>query len=157
MNQKLSDWASIADVVAGTAVVISLVILIVEVRSNTDAVVASNRQWTASRIEQIALTIATDPVLADLLVSDPNEVSVADRNRIAAFYTAILRSTEETFLQYSEGRLDEEYFSNRLRSMLVFLQSPQGQVNWQRRKDTNVLDRRFIDRVDEALAEAAGE
>ena len=157
MNQKLSDWASIADVIAGIAVVISLVVLIVEVRSNTDAVVASNRQSTASRIEQIALTIATDPVLADLLISDPNEVSVADSNRVGAFYTAILRSTEETFLQYSEGRLDEEYFSNRLRSMLVFLQSRQGQINWQFRKDANILDRRFVDRVDEALADAAGE
>ena len=103
------------------------------------------------------VTVATDPVLADLLVSDPNEVSVADRNRVAAFYTAILRSTEETFLQYSEGRLDEEYFSNRLRSMLVFLQSRQGQRNWQFRKDANTFDRRFVDRIDEALADAAGE
>ena len=93
----------------------------------------------------------------DLLISDPIEVSAADKNRVAAFYTAILRSTEETCLQYSEERLDEEYFSNRLREMLVFLQSPQGQVNCLLRKDFDVYDEAFIDRVDEALAEAAGE
>ncbi len=88
----------------------------------------------------------------DLLISVPIEVSATDNNRVAAFYTAILRSTEETFLQYSEERLDEEYFSNRLREMLVFLQSPQDQVNWQLRKDFDVYDEAFIDRVDEALA-----
>ena len=93
----------------------------------------------------------------DLLISVPIEVSAADNNRVAAFYTAILRSTEETFLQYSEERLDEEYFSNRLREILVFLQSPQDQVNWQLRKDFDVYDEAFIDRVDEALAEAAGD
>ena len=96
-------------------------------------------------------------VLNDLLISDPIEVSATDKNRVAAVYPAILRSTEETFLQYSEERLDEEYLSIRLREMLVFLQSSQGQVNWQLRKDFDVYDEAFIDRVDEALAEAAGE
>ena len=59
-------------------------------------------------------------VLNDLLISDPIEVSAADKNRVAAFYTALLRSTAETFLQCSEERLDEEYFSNRLREMWCF-------------------------------------
>ncbi len=41
--------------------------------------------------------------------------------------------------------------------MLVFFQSPQGQVNWRLRKDFDVYAEAFIDRVDEALAEAASE
>jgi len=154
---KLSDWASIADVIAGVAVVISLAILIAEVRGNTEAVIATNRQSTASRVEQIALTVATDPVLAELLNSEPNELDSADSTRVAAFYVAILRSTEETFLQYSEGRLDEDYFLNRLHAMLPFLQSRQGQAIWRRSSDRSFYDSRFVDRVNEILAEVADE
>ena len=36
MNQKLADWASIAEIISGIAVVVTLIVLIVEVRDNTE-------------------------------------------------------------------------------------------------------------------------
>ena len=44
MNQKLSDWANLAEIVGSFAIVVTLVILIVEVRANTAATEAATRQ-----------------------------------------------------------------------------------------------------------------
>ena len=40
MNQKLSDWASIAEIVGGMAIVVTLVFLTFEIRSNTSVLQA---------------------------------------------------------------------------------------------------------------------
>jgi hypothetical protein len=44
MNQKLSDWASIAEIISGIAVVVTLVFLILGVRENTNITRASMYQ-----------------------------------------------------------------------------------------------------------------
>ena len=36
MNQKLSDWANISQIISGVAIVVTIVVLIVEVRTNTE-------------------------------------------------------------------------------------------------------------------------
>lgn len=41
MNQKLSNWASIAEILSGIAVVISLILLLFEVQGNSEAVRAA--------------------------------------------------------------------------------------------------------------------
>lgn len=49
MNQKLAAWASIAEIVSGVAVVVTLVILIAEIRDNTRFLrVSAERQQTDS-------------------------------------------------------------------------------------------------------------
>ncbi len=42
MNQKLSDWASAAEIIASIAVVITLIILILGIRENTEVVRAGS-------------------------------------------------------------------------------------------------------------------
>ncbi len=50
MNQKLSDWASIAEIVSSIAIVVTLVLLIAEVRGNTSAVRAATYQSVSDSI-----------------------------------------------------------------------------------------------------------
>ena len=60
MNRKLADWASIAEVVSGIAVVVTLIFLLVGIRENTSIARASAYQtnmdslneWRAMLIEQ---------------------------------------------------------------------------------------------------------
>lgn len=44
MKLKLSEWASIAEIVSGIAIIVTLVVLIAEVRGNTTAVRAATYQ-----------------------------------------------------------------------------------------------------------------
>jgi len=41
MNQKLSDWASIAEIISGIAVLVTLVFLVLEIRAGTNVTRAS--------------------------------------------------------------------------------------------------------------------
>lgn len=65
MNRNLSDWASIAEILSGIAVVISLVLLLFEVRGNSEAVRAATFQNVSDSITQIA-DFAHDRELVDL-------------------------------------------------------------------------------------------
>jgi len=111
---KLSDWASIAEIVGGFAIVITLIVLIFEVRANTDATEAATRQSIAARTEAIALAAATAPSLARA-IENPNgiERGTQEYRQLGLFHTALLRHTEEAYLQWQDGRLDEGYFSRR--------------------------------------------
>jgi len=50
VNQKLSDWASIAEIVSSIAIIVTLVLLIAEVRGNTSAVRAATFQSVSDSI-----------------------------------------------------------------------------------------------------------
>jgi len=64
MNQKLSDWASMAEIASAIAVVVTLVLVLVELRENTEAVRAAARQSIAARIEDRTMGVAADSRLA---------------------------------------------------------------------------------------------
>ena len=61
---NLQKAALVAEIVGSIAVVITLVVLIFEVRGNTDAILAGNRQSVAARTGDFALTVAGNPELA---------------------------------------------------------------------------------------------
>ena len=63
MNQKLSDWASIAEIVSGVAVVITLIFLIVGIRENTNVVRASAFSDNLSAFNDFSMTVAADAEL----------------------------------------------------------------------------------------------
>ena len=58
---KLEKWALIAEVVGGVAIVVSLVVLIFEVRGNTEAVSAATFQNVSDSISANGMEIAADP------------------------------------------------------------------------------------------------
>ena len=47
---KLEKWALLAEIISGVAIVVTVIILIVEVRGNTTVLRATNRQSIAERI-----------------------------------------------------------------------------------------------------------
>jgi hypothetical protein len=148
MRLKLSDWASIAEIASSVAVVVTLVVLILEVRGNTDAIQASNRQSIAARTEAMALANATSPDLAEILASGPQ--NVAQQIRLAGYFTAILRNAEEAYLQFREGRLPEDYFARRVEAAIGVLNLiPGGWEGWLVRSSS--FDPGFVEYVDDNL------
>jgi hypothetical protein len=113
---KLKKMALISEIAGSFAVVVSLVVLILEVRANAGALEAATRQSIAARTEAITLNTAANPGLAGL-PQDTEEVQpgTADELQLWAFYTALLRHTEEAFLQWQDGRLGEGYYVRRAR------------------------------------------
>ena len=106
---KLEDVAKVSEVAGTIAIIATLIVLVIEVRGNTQALQAGNRQSISSRIENLTMTYATNPELQQLLrsVDDP---AAEDPSRIYPMYNAVMRLTEEAYLQWQEGGLDEGYF-----------------------------------------------
>ena len=65
---KLDKWAVIAEIVGSFAVVVTLIVLIVQVRENTEVIQTTNRESATQRTEERTLAVALDPQFAQLLV-----------------------------------------------------------------------------------------
>ncbi len=61
MNQKLSDWASIAEIVSGVAIVVTLIVLILQVQGNTDELRAASQTTISGRIQAVVLATIENP------------------------------------------------------------------------------------------------
>jgi len=127
---KLSDWANIAEVVSGIAVVVTLVILVIGIRENTVAIQASSRQSIASRIEERAMSVATNREMAELLARSTRpgtlDIATPEGIQIVYFFTSVMSNMEEAYLQYHEGNLDQAYLEARARRALAAMAGPLG-------------------------------
>ena len=131
MNQKLSDWASIAEIISGVAVVVTLIFLLVELRENTAAIQGTNQQSIAERVEARMMALATNPQLSRLMVlarDDPGgiERGSLEWEQLFFVYHSLITAAEEAYLQYTRGFLEEEYFLSRANRALDALDNPIG-------------------------------
>jgi len=112
---KLEKFALIAEVVSAIAVVVTLIFVIVEIRANTDATLAANRQSLAGRTEQLLATQSTSPELAAVWVKVKNDEELTDEEiyLYSGHLGQILRLAEEGYLQYLDGNLNNEYWQTR--------------------------------------------
>jgi len=60
MNQKLSDLASVSEIVASVAVVITLILLIINVRENTEVIRSNSYDDLLGDVNEQALVIVQD-------------------------------------------------------------------------------------------------
>ena len=81
MTNRLQILALCAEVVSGIAVVISLVFLIIELRESTNVVRASAYERSVDSLNDWRLTIAKDPVLAELMVDRLSGDLIAEYGR----------------------------------------------------------------------------
>jgi len=63
MKLKLSDWASVAEIASGIAVVLTLVILILSINKNTAVTQASMFAGLVEDLNNIYYTVVPDPEL----------------------------------------------------------------------------------------------
>lgn len=104
---KLEKWALIAEIIGSVAIVGSLLFLMVEVRDNTAAIRAGSRESIAGRIEQRAMEAAVSRDLLDALTKarEGGQLDSVELAHVRFFYTSVLTSAEEAFLQYRDERL----------------------------------------------------
>ena len=86
MNQKLSDWASIAEILSGVAVVATLIFLIVGIRENTEVARAAAYGGLVTALNYVGTAIAQDEALAGIWQSyregDSEELSDDEEFRL---------------------------------------------------------------------------
>ncbi len=125
----LKKYALISEIVGGVAIIISLVVLIVEIRGNTAAVQAATFQTVSDSITAIAVQIGTDKegvrvYFAGLRgeLEDPDEI-----DRFQLIMITLIRRFENTF--YQRSRLEPEQWQG-LRNALDSTVSTNGFGSW---------------------------
>ena len=106
---KLSDWASIAEIASGIAVVVTLIILIVGVNENTDVTRALVYDSSIGRINETRNNIVRDPEIARLVAlfldRDAEGFETLDRAEVLRLSTQL----QMAFGAYETAYLAREY------------------------------------------------
>ena len=101
MNQKLSDWASIAEVVSGIAVVVTLVFLIVGISENTEVTRASMFSNSIESLNGLGRSMIEDPDLSQIWGAfrdgQTADLTEIDQDRLLLIIEHLFRSYDSAF------------------------------------------------------------
>jgi hypothetical protein len=127
MKARLQEYAQIAEIVGGAAIVISLIFVGFQIRSNTEASKAATLQQISAGEIQLLAMMADDPDKARVVTQtmfDPE--SLAEDEAMQGFYLfmANIRNLENLYLQYESGFLSEEAWSAKSSLLNLAVNSP---------------------------------
>jgi hypothetical protein len=110
---------AIGEIVGAAAVVVSLVYLASQIRTQ-------NREARAASVHQVmheyshSISRLHEPAMADLWVAaieDFDSLSSSERLRFVVYLTAAVRSFEDAYFQWCEGRLEDDVWGALLTSL----------------------------------------
>jgi hypothetical protein len=110
--RTLSDWASIAEIASGVAVIVTLVVLILGVRENTEVVRASAYANSQDSFSELQLTMLTDPdslrAWNAFLERDTSGFDQLDHMRVNSIVLILFRTFETAYFSERYGLIGEE-------------------------------------------------
>jgi hypothetical protein len=112
---SLSDLASVASVINGVAVAISLIFVGFQLLQNTRAVRASSSQALSSNYQQLASSIIEHNDFARIWrvgIADISDLTDDEVVRFVSFLSGVFRFFEAMRLQWLHGQLDAEHWHN---------------------------------------------
>jgi hypothetical protein len=95
------------DLIAAAGVIASLILLSIEIRSNTKAVRAAALESITSQAVQLNLAIATAPELRSgyrkIMAGHHNQLTLDEEDALVAWYSSLMRLDENRFRQRDLG------------------------------------------------------
>ena len=151
---KLAELAQVAEIVAAVAVVVSLVYVGMEVRSNTAAVRGSAMQAIATTDADALMTIAADEDLSEIVRighSNPSDLSEADAFRYHTFMRQFWLSFQNIFQQSELDLVDQSVWQSYL-SVICGMWSHAGvRETWSHHAE--ILEDKFVRAVQSCEAQ----
>lgn len=126
MKEKLQEYALIAEILGGIAIVASLIFVGMQIQQNSETQLAISRQNLLDADLGILDNLIDYPALYDPANSD-NLVG-DDASRQEAYWVSILRVREFAWQQYKNGILDEESFLSYLEPLNFIFNSERGRA-----------------------------
>ena len=107
MKFRLSDWASLAEIIASVAVVITLILLMFDVRENTEVVRANSYDDLLSDINDQSFVVVQDERLLGIWQryneGKIDELTQAEHFTLITLLRATFRTFEKAFFAYQYG------------------------------------------------------
>lgn len=130
---NLQDFASLAEVINALAVIVTLVVLIVSIRQNTQAQRVLAVQSLATAIATLNVPAGESPALGSAIAKTTKDWNSATRDeRIVAHYFmfAFFKMLETGWYQRKSGTLDQEQWSGWEQMLLSYYHSPGLKAGW---------------------------
>jgi hypothetical protein len=129
---SLSDLASLGSFVSGVAVLATLCFLVLQMRQTSKNQIAQVQQ--ARSIRHITTILAqADPVLAEAVAGalrgDPN-LTPGQVQAFVAYSGAMFWTFEDSFIQHSNGQLDDAAWMNDEATLRAFVAIPAYRAGW---------------------------
>ena len=163
-NERLTKGALIAEIVGGIAVVISLVILIFEIRQNTQesqqntqAIEISVYNDLIDNIMGINESVIEEGDFAEIVVKANNgeELSETETMRYGSQLMNLLRHGDVAYFHYKKDAID----TDRLRSIVAIIRgkfkTDYAKELWKRVKEGEAFDRDYLKYLDNYFKEDA--
>jgi hypothetical protein len=151
---KLAELAQVAEIIAAVAVVVSLVYVGIEVRSNTSAVRGAAMQAIATTDADALMTIAADADLSEIIRIghlNPSQFNEAEAFRYHTFMRQFWLSFQNIYQQSELGLIDPSVWRSYL-SVICGMWSHTGvRETWP--EHAEILETGFISEVQGCKAE----
>ena len=135
---KLKDYALIAEVIGGLAVMIGLVLVLMELRQNTLVQRVTATQALSVNDENAVDALGKDTETACIYVRGINGLDNLDgieRFRFFVLWFHVLRAAEQLHYYSLEGMVDERIWRGYARQLDEIFRLPGVQQYWEVRKD----------------------
>ena len=135
MNLKLSEWANVAEIIGTIAILISLVFIGSELRSNTNATQASTREainqkdlnWISMRLDPTVIARAEAK-----LYKGEDELSTLEENQLVTLQYMNFISFEHSYYQYISGTIVTQEWERQRNFIRVNIQrNPYASEMWE--------------------------
>ncbi len=150
MNQKLSDWASVAEIVSGAAVVATLVFLVFGIRENTEATRAASYGEILDSLNEWRVWLASDDELRQswrVYTAGRYEELSPDQQYLVSWAQGIIWFIyEKTYFAEQYGQLGDSEWERTARSVCI---------SYERMRETDLLD--FIPQTTTQFAQYVSE
>ena len=150
---SLEQTAFLAEIIGGAALVISVIYLAFEVRSNTNVVKANagwetQRQWSA-----FSLMMSQHPMCAEFARSFEPGVSFADfeeddRLKIGFLARGVMQQFEAEMFQHQAGILDTKIWSTQRNTIANLLRLPFWKVWWENERTQGLYTKEFMESLE---------
>ena len=154
MNQKLSDWASIAEIISGIAVVITLLLVVSGINENTEVMRAAAFDRNMESINQWRAQLAQDEELLRIWQRRDQRVDLTEveRGRLNFLTFSLWGIYEKAFYAREYGTIGASEWS-RFEVQICRQRDAMDPFYWE--NSDEFLSMRFIEYV-ETLCDVAG-
>ena len=148
---KLERWALVAEIISGAAIVVTLVVLLLEVRGNTAAIQAATYQNVVDSITSGLSVRGIDPDAARIwdAGSAGEHLEPIDQSRYLNLVGANMRRFENAFYQYRIGGIEESQWRPIENIIEGLINTPGHRAWWTNSR--SVYSEEFQGLVDELL------
>lgn len=124
---SIAELGALGEIVSSIAVVISLVYLALQIRTNTDSVRETNATIHTDRMIRHSLLIASDNALAGIFrkgSADLGNLDPDERWKFGTYLWSLFIDFQSEFFASKRSRLDEYHWNMQHKNMLNYLRRP---------------------------------